>query len=317
MDTKELKTFLALCETLNYQKSAEKLCYAPSTLNKHIQVLEHELGTRLFTKIGRQIELTAEGAGFRPHAEKMLGDYYRAIESLSSTALLEDSVLIGGCEMTVSNGLISMFSDFSEKHPEVRMRMKTSANAQVPAMVRSGETELGVYYSVGWTRMTGLQEQRLFLEPIRLMTTADSPLAQCSKVRYEALSGVNFAFPHDDCPAVRSTMNCLSERGVRPGQVNYLGVVPLLIEKVRQGDTVIAVQYSSTERFSALYGLKTISLDEDDIWLCARLIYRSYDALKPACKALLRHAALYAQERTQLDPEHFRACADNETNKAP
>ena len=39
MDTKELKTFLALCDTLNYQKAAEKLCYAPSTLNKHVQVL--------------------------------------------------------------------------------------------------------------------------------------------------------------------------------------------------------------------------------------------------------------------------------------
>ena len=53
----------------------------------------------------------------------------------------------------------------------------------------------------------------------------------------------------------------LKERGVRPGQVNYLGAVPLVIDKVRQGDTVIAVQYSSTERFSALYGLTTLDLD--------------------------------------------------------
>lgn len=311
MDTKELKTFLALCETLNYQRAAEKLCYVPSTLNKHIQVLEHELGTQLFAKIGRQIEITAEGMEFRPHAEKMLNDYYRAIESLSSTALLEDSVLIGGCEMTVSNGLIGMFSAFSKKHPKVRMRIKTSANAQVPAMVRSRETELGVYYSADWTRLSGLQEQRLFLEPVRLMTSADSPLAQRSKVHYEALSGVNFAFPHDDCPAVRSLMNCLSERGIRPGQVNYLSVVPLLIEKVQRGDTVIAVQYSSTEHFSTLYGLKTIDFDEDDMWLCARLIYRNSNVLNPACKALLRHAALYAREKTERDPKHFRACTES------
>ena len=93
MDTKELKTFLALCDTLNYQKAAEKLCYAPSTLNKHVQVLEHELGTRLFAKVGRQIEITPEGAEFRPHAEKILSDYYRAIESLSSTAQMEDCLL--------------------------------------------------------------------------------------------------------------------------------------------------------------------------------------------------------------------------------
>lgn len=311
MDTKELKTFLALCDTLNYQKAAEKLCYAPSTLNKHVQVLEHELGTRLFAKVGRQIEITPEGAEFRPHAEKILSDYYRAIESLSSTAQMKDSVHIGGCEMTVSNGLVGMFSAFSEKHPEVRIRMKTSANAQVPAMVRAGETELGVYYSAGWMRLPGLQEQRLFREPVRLMTAAGSPLSSRKNIKYEALSGVNFAFPHDDCPAVRGTMNSLIERGVRPGQVNYLGAVPLVIDKVRQGDTVIAVQYSSTERFSALYGLTTLDLDEDDLWLCARLIYRSYNALKPACKALLRHGALYAREKTERDPEHFRTCEND------
>ena len=45
--------------------------------------------------------------------------------------------------------------------------------------------------------------------------------------------------------------------------------------------------------------------------LCARLIYRSYNALKPACKALLRHGALYAREKTERDPEHFRTCEND------
>ena len=39
MDTRELRTFVTVSETLNYQKAAEQLQYAPSTLFKHIRQL--------------------------------------------------------------------------------------------------------------------------------------------------------------------------------------------------------------------------------------------------------------------------------------
>ena len=47
MDTKQLKTFISLTKTLNYQKTGEQLNYAPSTLYGQIQSLEKELGTIL------------------------------------------------------------------------------------------------------------------------------------------------------------------------------------------------------------------------------------------------------------------------------
>ena len=43
MDTKAVKTFVVLSETLNYQQAAQRLSYAPSTLTGHIHALEQEL----------------------------------------------------------------------------------------------------------------------------------------------------------------------------------------------------------------------------------------------------------------------------------
>lgn len=65
---KQLTTFTTLAITLNYQKAADQLQYAPSTLFKHIQLLEQELGVDLFVKQGRQLHLTPEGETFRAHA---------------------------------------------------------------------------------------------------------------------------------------------------------------------------------------------------------------------------------------------------------
>ncbi len=47
MDTRELLTFVTVTETLNYQKAAEILQYAPSTLFKHIRQLEREMDAQL------------------------------------------------------------------------------------------------------------------------------------------------------------------------------------------------------------------------------------------------------------------------------
>lgn len=61
VDTKHLETFVKLSQTLNYQKAARSLQYSPSTLCKHVQILEEEMGVPLLTKEGRQLALTPEG----------------------------------------------------------------------------------------------------------------------------------------------------------------------------------------------------------------------------------------------------------------
>ena len=75
MDTKHLTTFVKLAQTLNYQKAARSLQYSPSTLFKHVQLLEEEMGVSLLAKEGRQLALTPEGERFLAHAKKILEQY--------------------------------------------------------------------------------------------------------------------------------------------------------------------------------------------------------------------------------------------------
>ena len=96
MNIKELRTFLTLCETLHYPKAAQRLSYAPSTLNKHVQSLEQELGVALFSKEGRHLEITPQGAAFRPHAQKLLEDYDSAMQSVLYAGQGADTLVVGG-----------------------------------------------------------------------------------------------------------------------------------------------------------------------------------------------------------------------------
>ena len=67
MDATDLETFIAVAEANSFSRAAERLNLTQPAVTKRIQRLEDSLGTQLFDRIGRSVELTEGG---RPiHAE--------------------------------------------------------------------------------------------------------------------------------------------------------------------------------------------------------------------------------------------------------
>lgn len=61
MEFRRIEYFLVLAEKLNYTRAAKELCISAQALTKQINLLEEELGTRLFLRTTRSVELTEDG----------------------------------------------------------------------------------------------------------------------------------------------------------------------------------------------------------------------------------------------------------------
>ena len=72
MEIRHLKTFLGVAKVLSFNKAAEHLNYAQSSVSAQIQALEEELGVQLFDRLGRRILLTEAGLKLLNYAEKMV-----------------------------------------------------------------------------------------------------------------------------------------------------------------------------------------------------------------------------------------------------
>ena len=68
MDLNWFLEFVVLSETLHYQNAADKLYTTQSTLSKHIQAMERELGSPLFKRSYHRLELTPFGRMMLPFA---------------------------------------------------------------------------------------------------------------------------------------------------------------------------------------------------------------------------------------------------------
>ena len=301
MDIKQLLTMITLSQTLNYQKAAEQLQYAPSTLFKHIQMLEQEVGAQLFGKTGRQLQLTQQGQAFLVHARRMVEEYYLALDSVCAEEKLEGTITVGGCEINTAYSLLSLFEGFSRSHAEVRLNMMTSHNAGVPALIRGDMLDVGFFYTTRAGAVSGLRTIPLYREPVYLMVAWDNPMAQKKKLKYEDLTGMPFVYPHDTCCFVGEFLPMMEQMGIHLGKVTFLGGVQLVMERARQEGAMTLVPHRASRQYAEVYGMVRLDMDEEPIWAWENVVYKNYETLKPAARALARHCAIYASDLTKKD----------------
>ena len=301
MDIKQLLTMITLSQTFNYQKAAEQLQYAPSTLFKHIQMLEEEVGAPLFGKTGRQLRLTPQGKAFLVHAKRMVEEYYLALDSVCAEEKLEGTITVGGCEINTAYSLLSLFEGFSRSHAEVRLNMMTSHNAGVPALIRGDMLDVGFFYTTRAGAVSGLRTIPLYREPVYLMVAWDNPMAQKKKLKYEDLTGMPFVYPHDTCCFVGEFLPMMEQMGIHLGKVTFLGGVQLVMERARQEGAMTLVPHRASRQYAEVYGMVRLDMDEEPIWAWENVVYKNYETLKPAARALARYCAIYASDLTKKD----------------
>jgi DNA-binding transcriptional LysR family regulator len=73
MEIRELQAFAAAAEELHFARAAERVYMSASTMSETMRKLESELGTPLFLRSTRRVELTAAGRELQSRAIEILG----------------------------------------------------------------------------------------------------------------------------------------------------------------------------------------------------------------------------------------------------
>lgn len=72
MHLNQIKSFLTVSKMLNFTNAAKQNGVPQSTISRHINDLEQQLGVRLFYRTKRDVRLTEEGRTFIPYAQEIL-----------------------------------------------------------------------------------------------------------------------------------------------------------------------------------------------------------------------------------------------------
>jgi LysR family glycine cleavage system transcriptional activator len=117
-----LRAFDAVARHLNFRMAAEELAVTQSAVSRHIQALEHEVGTALFLRHTRSVELTSAGSLLRHSASVSLERIDSAVRQIRQSTGRK-SVSITTWASFASMWLIPRLEAFQREHPDIDIRI--------------------------------------------------------------------------------------------------------------------------------------------------------------------------------------------------
>lgn len=141
---RELECFVAVAEELSFTRAAKRLYLAQPPLSRHIKNLEEKLGLELFQRSRREVFLTSGGEAFLGEARSILLQVRRASETARRAAEGQTNKLeVGFVSAVLSPELVKVFSDFRERHPQVRLNLHDRLPVEQLVALDLGTLDLG------------------------------------------------------------------------------------------------------------------------------------------------------------------------------
>jgi DNA-binding transcriptional LysR family regulator len=211
-DFRTLRYFVAVAEERSVGKAARRLNMAQPPLSVHIKNLEAAVGTPLFRRAARGMEITEAGSAFFQRAKEALllanegFDAARAIGSGGRGRLTVGTMLVLSYLV-----LPRLENALRARLPDVEIQyMELNAVNNVSAII---DADVSVAICIPPIVRAGIAAERIGSQPLMLAVRADSPLARMSSIPLERLSGMPLiALPAPDGDVDKSIVASMLRR---------------------------------------------------------------------------------------------------------
>lgn len=184
----DLRAFIVAAELRSFAAAAKALHLSLPAFSRRISNLEARLGSRLFDRTTRSMELTLLGSRFLREIAPVVEGLDRSVAGLRDAAQLESGDVTIACVFSaVHHFLPGVIDSYRERHPKVLVRIIEDGADGVFGSVKHGEADFGINY-------IGMQEPDvdftpLLKDPYVLACRADHALGKRRSVRWEELAG--------------------------------------------------------------------------------------------------------------------------------
>ncbi|MCB7155329.1 LysR family transcriptional regulator [Bacillus stercoris] len=147
MELKQLEYFYAVCQELHFTRAAEKVGISQPSLSQQIKLLEHEIGTPLFDRIGKKTALTESGKLLLQYTRKIFYEVEQAKTSIDELNGLQRGTILVGTLLTVEDYLITpTLLSFHQKYPGVKISVFGLRTGDIHKQLIENKLDLGIVF---------------------------------------------------------------------------------------------------------------------------------------------------------------------------
>jgi DNA-binding transcriptional LysR family regulator len=147
MQIELVETFLDLCETRSFHRTADRLGVTQSTVSGRICALERALDRRLFTRGRAGTELTTEGLMFAPHARSLRLAWAEAVTAARQAGDSALTLRIGLQNDLAANHIGDWVNALRAAFPGVSFYVEPDYSASMCAELAGGSLDLALLFT--------------------------------------------------------------------------------------------------------------------------------------------------------------------------
>ena len=143
MNIEYLRELICIARMGNFSRAAEELYISQSSLSKHIDSLEKELGVKLFDRTTRNVVINEYGKLLLPYAEEIAAKESAFRESLRKKLQPDkDTLFIASIPVMSYYGIMDTIISFRREHPEIRFVVTEHEAIDIGRLLAMGRFEL-------------------------------------------------------------------------------------------------------------------------------------------------------------------------------
>ncbi|MEV4503983.1 LysR substrate-binding domain-containing protein [Streptomyces klenkii] len=193
-DPVQLRTFLAVAQTLSFTRAAGRLEVRQSTVSQQVRRLEAAAGRQLFVRDTHSVRLTEDGEAMLGFARTILEANERAAHWFAGTRL-RGRLRFGASEDFVLTRLPEVLEGFRREHPEVDLELTVDLSETLQKRLAAGRLDLvlakrrpgephGPHGRLVWRdRLVWIGSERLVLDPHRPLPLIAFPPPAVTRAR--------------------------------------------------------------------------------------------------------------------------------------
>ncbi|ACM39435.1 MULTISPECIES: LysR family transcriptional regulator [Rhizobium/Agrobacterium group] len=218
MELEQLRCFVVVADELHFGRAAQKAGILPASLGRHVRLLEESLGTQLFVRTTRSVNLTQDGVLLLEEVKPILDRLEKLADRFRGASHEHSQFLRIGTIDSAAAGLVpQLLQDFREVSPGTIVQIVEDKTIRLVPKLLAGRLDVILIRPThGLSRAISVKP--LFFETAVVAVSSTNPLAAAGEVTVDALVDEPLIVPdrrsrphsHD------LTMNIFAKAGLRP-----------------------------------------------------------------------------------------------------
>lgn len=272
MEIRQVQSFVHVARLGSFSRAAETMGYSQSAITVQIRLLEEELGTKLFDRMGKKVSLTPQGKRFLEHANRILYEMNRTIMAMNEDRELESPLHIGTIESLCTAKFPRILSQFHTLYPKVNIQITLDSPEKLIRMMEHNELDL-IYildtprWNKKWIKVMEAAE------PIVFVASVNSEFALRKEMVLQDILGESFFLTEKNANYRQALDQHLALENRTLDPVLEISDTEFIIKMVERNDGLSFLPYFAVEKYIRSGRIVMLDVTDIDISMYRQIFY--------------------------------------------